>query len=486
MMKRKNSIKGISTVVGILILLLVVIGVLIPLSSILLSKPTIQEQQIEIALPYKNIALQQLADFEDVIPVAGNNPMPPVSFIYLGNNSVVFVLNNNDTPPIPLLIKYLEVFNGTQWVTLYLEKQGNSYIAIPGNQVIGTNGIMIVPSNANTNYSYSPAILIKISPSVEPYNNQAQYIKAVSQYGNIITAITQPGIAGSTTFVNEAGYIFENFGSNNNVTYYSQADAFAYWELANQYPNHAKINPTNPVLQLTIAKNSSSGVGYSGEVYWNQYWSPNQNITIIFIGTFTYSTTYPNALSDGFAVDFLLEPTTWNISSYWNESSNFPAVILPDNLAPNQGTIASAQSSIPYIIVQYQPYYYYSHLGNGTGMWNVYIVNNPTGNNPQAIAWSGIGNGYFLPNPGDLILMNVTYNPTTNTIYGIVKDLNTGQQSVLDFQIPSNDYTPPTQAGNYVFTIEGLNGAFDGNWALVYANVSVLEHLFNPQLASLV
>jgi len=117
----------------------------------------------------------------------------------------------------------------------------------------------------------------------------------------------------------------------------------------------------------------------------------------------------------------------------------------------------------------------------------IYIVNNSAGNNPQIVmSWAGIGNGYFLPNPGDLILMNVTYNPTSNTVCGIVKDLNTGQQSVLDFQVPSNDYSPPTQVGYYIFATEGLNGAFDGNWALVYANVSVLQDLFNPQLATLV
>jgi len=191
MIKRKNyADKGVSTVVGILILLIVIIGILIPLSSTLLSRPTTQQQQIEVALPYQNMAQQQLVDFEDIIPVPDSNPMPPVSFIYLGNNSVVFVLNDNNTPPIPLIIKYLEVFNGTQWVTLYLEKQGDSYIAIPTNQLTETNGVTIIPNNANVNYSYSPAILINLPPSVKPYNNQAQYIKAITQYGNIITAIT--------------------------------------------------------------------------------------------------------------------------------------------------------------------------------------------------------------------------------------------------------------------------------------------------------
>jgi len=746
MVMRKR--KGLSEVVGFLILLMIVIVALVPLAIIMFSQPSTQQQQIENAQVYKNLAIQQYQDLvSGKLSSFSNSSMPPVEFLYKCNGYVLFVFTTTQPPPVPLEIKYLEVYNGTQWVILQIVKQGNMYVAVPTNQV-PTSGISVAPNDTNAYYDGYPAILIKLPLSAIPYHNQAQYVKAVTQYGDVVTSTqampdcyvfmggyltssgsidydvtyynssvapqywrsvdnlnynfpvlaldngtygggygfvfwnqfyngksisitfigiyynktqyyppadgfevylflrptmwnvspvwnetlnlpgtwnapvgfpiqgavffpqsptpyiivqwdpwanygwniwivnntdgssakaiyatgglpiaydapfgTNPSIDGHLIILNitynsitntlyglvydvnlskvsafvlqlpnnftaptqgyytfgigsqgggsprhwgivyanvtaleplfdpqlaslfsllkPTDYIFESSPlPNNQVTYYNQSNAYQYWELAYKYNPHNIVNNNTPVLQFTQTK-----LGYDGAVYWSQYWTPNQSITTSFIGTFTNSTTYPNSLSDGFAIEFLLKPTAWSISPYWNESTNLPASILP-SAVPNQGTIESVQSSTPYIIVQYQPYYYYSHSGNGSGMWNVYIVTNPAGSNPQVIAaWGGIGHGFFLPNPGDFLVMSVTYNPSTNMIYGIVKDINTGQESVLVFHIPYNDYKPPTEIGNYTFAIQGLNGGYDGNWALVYANVSVLEPLFDPQMA---
>jgi len=161
--------KGLSEVIGFLILLVILLVVLIPLSIVLFSQPTVQQQQMQNAQPYKNLAVQQFRDFEPIQLNAAGISTAPVYFIYVNSsNAVYFVFLTNTSPPVPLVIKYLMIYNGTTWV----------------RQDVGN--LVISPANANAKYYGYPAI--KVPLSVTPYNNQPSYVAAVTQYGNIIYA----------------------------------------------------------------------------------------------------------------------------------------------------------------------------------------------------------------------------------------------------------------------------------------------------------
>ncbi|MBB5255035.1 hypothetical protein [Sulfurisphaera ohwakuensis] len=158
--------KGLSEVVGFFILLIILLAVLIPLGIYMFSQPTIQTQSAESANSYKNLATEQFRDFQPVVFNAGGFAVAPVYFIYQDGN-VYFVFVNKQNPPVTLVIKALEVFNGKTWVTQ------------PVNVVVST-------SYATTTFAGFPAIQITLKES--PYNNQASYVAAVTQYGNIIYA----------------------------------------------------------------------------------------------------------------------------------------------------------------------------------------------------------------------------------------------------------------------------------------------------------
>ena len=174
--------KALSTVVGILIFLIITIAIMTPLSIILLSKPTAEEEQILSVSPYKVNAEQQFIDFENIIPTPSGNSLSPLSFIYTGNRSIFFVFNVNGTPPIPLSIEYLLIFNGSVWIKLGILRQGNLYKAEITNQLIYS--LNITPSNVNTEYNGNPAIMIQLSTI--PYQNSPNYIAAITENGNII------------------------------------------------------------------------------------------------------------------------------------------------------------------------------------------------------------------------------------------------------------------------------------------------------------
>ena len=179
--------RGLSTVVSILIFLIIIITIAIPLYTVFSYKPTAQEQQILNIQPYKLSAEQQYVDFEDVVPTAQGTAEPPISFIYTENGTVFFVFNVNETPPEPLIIEYLLVFNGTNWVQLGIVKQGNSkYIA---EETQNTSPLLVSPSDTNSEYYGNPAIAIQLS--VLPYSNSTSYIVAVTQYGDVVYAIAE-------------------------------------------------------------------------------------------------------------------------------------------------------------------------------------------------------------------------------------------------------------------------------------------------------
>ncbi|QIW23710.1 hypothetical protein EWF20_05745 [Sulfolobus sp. S-194] len=158
--------KGLSEVVGFFILLIILLAVLIPLGIYMFSQPTIQTQSAESANSYKNLATEQFRDFQPVVFNAGGFAVAPVYFIYQGGN-VYFVFVNNQDPPVTLVIKALEIFNGKTWVT---------------------QPVNIVVSLKNADYTFAGYPAIQIALKEAPYNNQAGYVAAVTQYGNIIYA----------------------------------------------------------------------------------------------------------------------------------------------------------------------------------------------------------------------------------------------------------------------------------------------------------
>jgi len=177
--------KGISTIIALLIFIIILISIIVPVSTIVLSKPTVNHQQLVEFLPYKNIAEQQQEDVCPIVPTQNGKMEPPVNFIYTMNKTVVFIFNDNGTLPIPLIIKYLLVFNGETWVQLNIIKQGNMYIAT-NNEIQQSISLCISPINDNSEYYGNPVILIQLS--VQPYLNAPNYVVAVTQYGNMIYA----------------------------------------------------------------------------------------------------------------------------------------------------------------------------------------------------------------------------------------------------------------------------------------------------------
>jgi len=263
-------------------------------------------------------------------------------------------------------------------------------------------------------------------------------------------------------------YQGDNYGTLTNQwpVYYGPSTASQYWSLAG-------ISSNQPVLELVPAQ-----YDLAGAMYWSETYSGGP-VTISIIGTYSSYYIYP---ADGYTIYLFLTPTMWGISPQYNYSIPFASTFTPTTsivASPVEGEIMMPQSSTPYIIVQWQPYWQISGTAPGaTGQWDIYIVSNTNGNNPSIgpspspnlgsgrAGWDGIGTGAFQPNPGDLIKITVTYDPSTNTLSGVATDLNTGQSASFTLYL-ANYFTPPT-SGNYIFGVGGENGAYKTNWALLY------------------
>jgi len=201
------------------------------------------------------------------------------------------------------------------------------------------------------------------------------------------------------------------------------------------------------------------------------------------VGTFSSGSF---ASPDGFVIYlFLPSSLTWGVSPTYNYSISYISAAGAgwggDSYpSPIQGNVIFPQSSTPYIVVQWDPVWQTAAFTSGaTGQWNVFIVSNPSGNNPSVTpnpspnlgspyaGWDGIGTGTFQPNPGDLINITVTYDPSTNTLSGVAVDLNhTGWEA--NFTLNLNDYYTPPSSGNYVFGVGADTGSAYANWALLY------------------
>jgi hypothetical protein len=262
--------------------------------------------------------------------------------------------------------------------------------------------------------------------------------------------------------------------------YYGPSTASQYW-------SQGGISSDQPVLELAPAQQ-----GVAGAMFWSETYSGGV-IKITIIGTFSSSWPPTRKFGDGFEIYLFLNPTMWSISPNYNYSIPYKSIVgivwAPSfvssaiaeltPLVPLGGDVVLPQSSTPYIVVQWDPWWQFGGSPPGaTGQWNVWIVSNPSGNNPSVgpspspnlgsscEGWDSYGTGAFEPHPGDLIKITVTYDPSTNTLSGVATDLNTGQSA--SFTLNLNGYYTPPRRGTYVFGIAGNTGDWYADWALLY------------------
>jgi hypothetical protein len=262
-------------------------------------------------------------------------------------------------------------------------------------------------------------------------------------------------------------YQGDNEGTPTNQwpVYYGPSTASWYWGLGS-------ISSDQPVLELVPYSNGNGWA--SGAMFWSETYSGG-TVKITIIGTYSQGGP-PGYAAFGFEIYLFLIPTMWGISPAYNWSIPYTSMWWWPLLV--SGDVIFPQSSTPYIVVQWNTWW--SRSG-ATGQWNVWIVNNTNGYNPSFspslgsgyAGWNGIGTGAFMPNPGDLIEITVTYDPSTNTLSGVAVDLNhTGWEA--NFTLNLNGYYKPPSGGNYVFGVGASTGWGTPDWALLYVAMTYI------------
>jgi len=242
--------------------------------------------------------------------------------------------------------------------------------------------------------------------------------------------------------------------------------------LAGQHRGQGGISSNQPVLMLVEPQGDSAGT-----MFWNETYSGGV-VKITIIGTYSAGSSNP---ADGYVIYLFLKPTMWGVSPQYNFTINYTSTYISGiSLLSVGGDVILPQSSTPYIVVQWDPFWQFGAFAPGTtGQWNVWIVNNTKGNNPSIgpspspnlgsgwAGWDGIGIGVFRPRPGDRINITVTYDPSTNMLTGVAYDMNTGQWASFTLNL-TGYYTPPSN-GNYVFGVGVATGWYAyADWSLLY------------------
>jgi hypothetical protein len=319
-------------------------------------------------------------------------------------------------------------------------------------------------SQAGTYYVYA-AVLTYISTYTVTDQRNWTAVTLSQNYQVILNLLN-----GHQYFAVPHVYQGDNAGTPTNQwpVYYGPNNASEYW-------SQGGISNDQPVLELVPAQG-----GVAGAMFWSETYSGG-SVTITMVGTFSKGISPP---ADGFEIYLFLNPTMWGISPKYNYSIPYTSTVgngwaysgygYP---SPHEGDIILPQSSTPYIMVQWDPFWQFGSTTTGaTGQWNVWIVSNTNGNNPSVSPRDGIGTGAFEPHPGDLINITVIYNQSTNTLTGVAKDLNTTQSA--SFTLNLGSYYKPPSSGNYVFGIAGNTGGSYADWALLY--VAMMGNISPP------
>ena len=234
----------------------------------------------------------------------------------------------------------------------------------------------------------------------------------------------------------------------------------------------------------------------AGAVFWSHRYITGSNVTIAAIITYS-NDTLTGHLGHGVTFYFFVEPYGWSVSSTYNQSVLYVTSLnVSQHLSPVMGDVIFPNSSVNYLVVQFDPawYYNYSSVTGGsvpgsTGPWNVWAVNetlyhgrysyssisfapSPSPNlGPPWSGWDGVGTWGpypWIPGPGDYVLVCVTYSPSTNSLYGFAEDLNY-PWLVSSFSLSLSGYfsSPPSEIYAFgVGTGTGYNYAAD--WSIVY------------------
>jgi hypothetical protein len=168
-MARRLNKRGLSEVIGFFILLILLVAILVPLGLYLLSLPTQQAQAQESASSYKNLAEEQLSEFQPTYNPNEPSPVLPPLYLTYQNGNLYIILTDGKNPSVPVIIK------------AYLIECNSKWLVFPTH--------LIVSSTTNATYAdYYKAIEI---PLAQIYNLDISEIKTVAvvtQYGNIIYA----------------------------------------------------------------------------------------------------------------------------------------------------------------------------------------------------------------------------------------------------------------------------------------------------------
>jgi hypothetical protein len=169
-MARRLNKRGLSEIIGFLILLVLLVAILVPLGLYLLSLPTQQAQAQESASSYKNLAEQQLSEFQPTYNPNEPSPVLPPLYLTYQNGNLYIILTSGRNPSVPVIIKAYLIDCNSQW------------------RVFPTH-LIVSSTNINATYAdYYEAIEIPLAQIYSLDPSKIVTVAVVTQYGNIIYA----------------------------------------------------------------------------------------------------------------------------------------------------------------------------------------------------------------------------------------------------------------------------------------------------------
>ncbi|MGC9113349.1 hypothetical protein [Acidilobus sp.] len=265
-----------------------------------------------------------------------------------------------------------------------------------------------------------------------------------------------------------------------------------YWDL--WYAGSA----AQPVMDMTGYLQERYGhlqyAPSAGAVLWSYSYVGGHNITVAAVITYSNSSL---ASGPGHGVYFYLflapqgNVTNQSIPYVSSES-------LSQRPSPLMGDVIYPASRGPYLVVQFDPAWYYSSssatgpgIGGSSGPWNAWVVSvtaagkgkgarlkvsfepspSPNLGSPWS-GWDGVGSwspGPWVPGPGDYVLVCVTYDPSSGYVYGRAVDLNYPFYNSTFSEYVGSYFSPPA-TGTYYFGVgSGTGNLYAADWGLVWA-----------------
>jgi len=216
----------------------------------------------------------------------------------------------------------------------------------------------------------------------------------------------------------------------------------------------------------------------AGAVFWRAQYGGGK-ITITIDGYFTNSF----GPADGYVFYLFLVPTSWDVSVNFNRS-------LPYTRFQGGGPILP-QSSRPYLVVWWDPFFTYCHCGSNPipGEWVVEVAYNPSGSNVTVspspsptwgspyYGWIAVGSSKFRPSDGQRLRVMLEYDSAANKLSGVATNLDTGETATFSLDL-DNYFTPP-QPGTYVFGVGSWTGFDYADWSVTY-----IQQSYTPSLTT--